>query len=377
MKTIHLILIFIILSQLGTLQWADKPDEPQNQTEEQAAQALAAKCKNRIVASPFVFYTPETSVAFGAAGSYVFRLAGCESKTTRPSSLSPVFIYTLKKQMKLQLSTDLYFKDNDYHVKGEIKYEKFPFKFYGIGNNTPETNEEVYTPQNISFFVTVLKNLGSGFSAGLQYRLLNWKMLEVKADGLLSSRQIPGSEKGTLSGFSFIVNHDTRDNIYFPSRGDFSELNVRVHPKFMGSTFQYTSLTLDLRQYIPVFSSHVLAAQFLLQTQTGDVPFVELSRFGGEYLMRGYYNGRYRDKNLMAMQAEYRMPLFGRFGVVGFAGLANVAEKINQFDFTAIKSSYGFGLRFQFDKKENIWLRLDVAFGQGSSGFYVTVFEAF
>ena len=33
-----------------------------------------------------------------------------------------------------------------------------------------------------------------------------------------------------------------------------------------------------------------------------------LSLMGGESLMRGYYLGRYRDKNLVAGQVEYILP---------------------------------------------------------------------
>lgn len=362
---------------LASFLYAEQPVAKQEKTEEQVPQILTKKCKNRIVASPFAFYTPETRLAFGAAGSYVFRTDRCKTPSTRPSSLSPVFVYTLEKQIKVLLNTDLYLKDNTYHIKGEIRVDKYPFKFYGIGNNTQDESEEIYTPRNMNFFITLLRKLGHGFNLGFQYRFLNWKMLEIEEGGLLASGQYIGANKGTLSGISVILDHDTRDNIYFPRSGDYAELVLRTHPKFLGSTTQCSSIALDVRKYFSLFSSHVLATQFVLQVQSGDVPFTELTRFGGENLMRGYYAGRYRDKNMMALQAEYRLPLFWRFGMVAFGGLANVANKLQKFDFNTLKPSYGVGLRLLFDKKENIWIRLDFGFGKGSSGVYATVYEAF
>jgi outer membrane translocation and assembly module TamA len=93
--------------------------------------------------------------------------------------------------------------------------------------------------------------------------------------------------------------------------------------------------------------------------------------------MRGYYAGRFRDKNLLVFQAEYRLPLVWRLGLVGFAGLGNVAGKFSQLNLDSLKPSYGVGLRFLFDKKEKIRIRMDIGFGKGTSGFYFSIFEAF
>jgi outer membrane protein assembly factor BamA len=335
------------------------------------------KCKNRIVASPFAFYTPETSVAFGGAGSYVFRVDKCKNENTRPSSISPVIIYTLKKQFKVQLGTELFFPNNSYQLKADVKFEKFPFKFYGIGIDTLEEDEEVYTPRNTAFFLSFLKNLGKGFYAGLQYQLINWNIIEKEAGRQLDSGLIAGSEEGTVSGVSLVLRRDTRDHIYFPVKGDLFEFNARFYPEFLGSTMEYSTLTLDLRKYISLFSTHVFAVQGLMKAQSGTVPFFDLAGFGGEYLMRGYYQGRFRDKNMLVFQAEYRLPLFRRFGAVGFAGAGTVAGRFSELGSGDLKFSYGFGLRYLFDKKEKIRIRMDFAFGEGTSGFYFSVFEAF
>jgi outer membrane protein assembly factor BamA len=120
-----------------------------------------------------------------------------------------------------------------------------------------------------------------------------------------------------------------------------------------------------------------LALQSLVIIQTGTVPFLNLAQMGGPYTMRGYFEGRFRDKNLMLFQLEYRVPVIWRLGVVGFLGIGNVAEKIDQIDFGSLKSSYGFGIRYLFSETEKIQIRLDIGFGKGSSGFYVSIFEAF
>jgi hypothetical protein len=73
---------------------------------------------------------------------------------------------------------------------------------------------------------------------------------------------------------------------------------------------------------------------------------------GGGSIMRGYYQGRYRDNVLLATQAEVRWPLGGRFGIVGFAGLAEVQSGFGDMNFDDLEPSVGGGLRFRFNKAE-------------------------
>jgi len=113
---------------------------------------------------------------------------------------------------------------------------------------------------------------------------------------------------------------------------------------------------------------------------SGDPPFQSLSLLGDsgkQNLMRGYYRGRYRDKNIIVFQTEYRIPLWWRFGAVAFIGVGNVASAFDMFKIKTVKYSYGAGLRFQLDDKEKINLRIDIGFGKETSGFYFTIGEAF
>jgi len=97
--------------------------------------------------------------------------------------------------------------------------------------------------------------------------------------------------------------------------------------------------------------------------------------------MRGYYTGRYRDRNLIAGQAELRYRIWQRFGVVGFLGTGEVANK--SFSAAALKPDYGGGLRYFFDIEKGLSLRADYGIGEKpagesrESGFYLALGEAF
>jgi outer membrane protein assembly factor BamA len=337
--------------------------------------SVEEETKDRIIGAPILYYTPETRLAYGAAGSYIFRMSG--GKTTRPSSISPILIYTQEKQFKAQVTADMYLKPDDYRLQAEVKFEKFPNKFFGVGINTSLDNKELYTSRSAGIFLSLLKKLNNNVNIGVQYHFSNWKIVEMEEGGQLASGNLFGSRDGVISGVSLLLNHDNRDNIYFPMNGELFELNGRVYNKVLGSKYNFTSLSLDLRKYFTFFRTHVLALHSLLKVQSGDVPFMYLAQMGGQYNMRGYFEGRFRDKNLMVFQAEYRAPVIWRLGLVGFAGFGNVADKLSKLSLAGMRSSYGFGVRFLFDSKEKIQVRMDVGFGEDCSGFYFSIYEAF
>ena len=104
---------------------------------------------------------------------------------------------------------------------------------------------------------------------------------------------------------------------------------------------------------------------------------MSLARLGSESILRGYYSARYRDTTLAAFQVEYRLPVWWRFGMVGFAGYGQVADSIGRLKIGEFKYSVGLGIRFRIDRKEGTNIRLDLGFGKGSSGNYLSGGEAF
>jgi outer membrane protein assembly factor BamA len=144
-----------------------------------------------------------------------------------------------------------------------------------------------------------------------------------------------------------------------------------------GSHYKFTRLNFDLRQYFSVWGSHVLAYQIYVNLITGEPPFYKMSAFGGPNLMRGYPRRRFRDRDMIAFQTEYRMPLFWRIGVAGFAGAGQVAHRIGDVTIGDMKYSVGWGLRFQIDKKNHTNARLDMGFGKKSFAPVLAIQEAF
>ncbi len=325
---------------------------------------------------PYLFYTPETRIAVGAGGGYFFR-EPCSCTESRPSTVLGDLMYTQNKQLALAVQPDIYLRNEKYVLRAELEYQKYPDKFYGIGNRTSSDLEEDFTPEEIRIFLRAQARLLPGLYAGPVYEYLDSRLKEIENDGLFAQKTISGSDGARISGAGLQVSWDTRDNIYLPSKGNYYQLQATWFDSQLGGRYDFQRYIVDFRTYLTVWHSHILAFQAYGRSTSGDVPFQKLSELGGSLLMRGYYLGRYRDRNLLAAQSEYRLPLWKRLGLVAFAGLGDVASTPSRFRLRDVKTSAGFGLRFLLIPEEKMNLRLDFGFGKDTSGFYVTITEAF
>ncbi len=333
--------------------------------------------RNSLVALPYAYYTPETKFAFGVGSIYSFRTSGA-STADRPSNVRAAITYTQLEQIILALMPEIYLENEDYLISGYCGFYRYPDKFWGIGNDTPESAEEGYEPKLFRSYMNVQKRIMPGVYVGLRYQFEHIELVETDTDGILRHGTIRGSEGGCASGLGIILTHDTRDHIYQPATGMYNQVFAMFFEEALASDYTFRLLSIDLRKYFSLFGSHVLALQSYNSFITGDPPFQMMNVFGSSYWMRGYYLGRYRDRHMITFQAEYRFPIIWRLGLVGFAGFGDVGDDIEAFKLERFKQSIGFGVRFLFDKQERINARLDFGFGKGgNSGIYALVVEAF
>ncbi|MGQ9801039.1 MAG: BamA/TamA family outer membrane protein [Candidatus Saccharicenans sp.] len=327
---------------------------------------------------PVVYYTPETKIAFGLGSLLTYRF-GLLFKQARPSTLFIGAIYTQMKQFTLQLKPELYLKKDSFLLTGNFLAERFPTKLWGIGPDTDDALEEVYTPQRFLMEVGVQKKFFRGVPVylGLKYHLESTRIVSTEPGKLLDQDLVTGSDGGLLSGPGMVISLDNRNNIFYPMAGFFLQANILWNDRFFGSDFDFFNIQLDLRHYYQVSDNQVLAIQALAETNSGQVPFYKLARLGGDSLLRGFYQGRFRDMNLVAFQAEYRFPVWKRLGAVVFGAIGCLGNRFRDISWDGLKYAAGFGLRFKIIPKENANLRVDFAFGPGNYGIYLKAGEAF
>ncbi|HSC39536.1 MAG TPA: BamA/TamA family outer membrane protein, partial [Chitinophagaceae bacterium] len=221
------------------------------------------------------------------------------------------------------------------------------------------------------------RSLGHHLYAGLRYEYQRVLKVEFKPNGLLDKEKVAGRFGYQVSGAGGSFTYDTRNHAFVPDKGEMAQFYISSFIPAFGSDFSYVNYVVDLRKFWTIYRQQVLAVQAYGFYNTGDVPLRSLASFGGANSMRGYYSGRFRDKNQLFLQAEYRVPIVGRLGMVAFGGVGDVNHRFTDVYLNSLKYSWGGGLRLMLSKKEKLNLRLDYGVGQHSSGFYFQLGEAF
>ncbi len=342
------------------------------------AAPAAEKARTGVVVLPVVFTMPETKLGAGVGGLLTFRPAGSVA-SSRPSSVYFIAVYTQRKQFSIEAKPELYFRRERYLATGDVIFERYPNKYWGVGNDALAAAVQDYTPRTMSADLSFQRKLlpARKMYAGLFVRYERITMLKTDPGGSLAAGTVPGSRGGTTAGAGVILNWDSRDNVFYPRAGHYFQVKAVAHGKFLGGEYAFNLLDVDLRKYLSLPKRAVLALQAVVQTYTGTAPFYRMARLGGDATMRGYYKGRYRDRSLLAVQSEVRFPVLWRFSGVVFGGLGQVADGLGRLRAGAFKPSVGFGLRFLIVPREGTNIRVDQAYGLDSSGFYFNAGEAF
>ncbi len=334
--------------------------------------------KIKLIALPIAFYTPETQFGIGGGGQ-LFLLNNTNQYNQRLSNVLFSGIYTTAGQIMFNVTPQVYLGKGDYFIDADYLFEIYPNSFWGIGPETPEDNEELYDQTTHKLKLSFLKRLPPDLNFGFTYNFANHQVTEVEEGGLLDTGTILGSERTVISGLGAEFNLDTRNNTSSPTDGQLFEIGAHFSSEILGATHSFNKFTLDLRNYEPLGERSTLATQVYIENNYGDVPFQGMAFFGGSSSARGYFYGRFLDKNMFVVQAEYRYRLKPRWNLAAFGLIGSVAgDASDLLRFNSVKPGYGAGIRFKVLKDQNTWLRLDIGSGKdGQNGIYFGVNEAF
>jgi hypothetical protein len=326
---------------------------------------------------PVVVYTPEMQIGVGGFLVQFFHL-GHVASDSRASSLAFVALVTSRKQAIFEIQPDFYWDDERNHVTGKLEYQRFPDTFWGIGPNTRDEDATDYLRERVRFRGGFYRRVTGRLYAGLTTDLMDLRAIySANPNGIFEREDIPGKAGGFTSGLGPTLSFDSRDSAVSARTGNLLTATLLGFDKAIGSQYSFSKIFTEARHYFPVGDQSALALRYYGEFQAGEVPYYHLAMLGGDELLRGYYMGRYRDKNMVALEAEYRFPLFWRFGAVAFAGAADVAPKVEDLLKEPIRWAGGGGLRLSLNQEQRLNLRLDVGVGPDTYGVYFTAREAF
>jgi hypothetical protein len=301
-----------------------------------------------------------------------------ENLRLRQQVLRTELIFSTTGMFDVNARTELYFLDDRFFVETGGGRTHFPGVFHGVGNDTRLADAEDYVADRWAFDVAPMVAPVAHVFAGLTLAARLENVSEVEPGGLLDSGVYSGSDGGRDIGLGIAGKYDTRDYSMNPTGGEHVSLSARRHDEVLGSEFEYWRLEASVAKYVPVIADHVLATRVYGVLAFGNQPQFSLARLGGWRHLRGHYEGRYRDRMMFDLQAEYRVPIVWRLGAVAFGGVGDVARDLRDFFSHGLKYSVGAGLRFMVDRQGRVNVSGDYGYGGvGSGEFYIDAGEAF
>ena len=117
-------------------------------------------------------------------------------------------------------------------------------------------------------------------------------------------------------------------------------------------------------QHVPILrETWVVSLRGRVETSWGksdqQVPFYLLPSLGGGNSLRGYPSWRFRGRNSLLLQGEWRIIANRGFETAVFYDAGKVAERTSDLDLDDLHTDYGFGARFH--ALHSTFLRVELA----------------
>jgi hypothetical protein len=244
--------------------------------------------------------------------------------------------------------------------------------FYGLGADRSSLNQKVrYTLQFTGAVAQANWQLApkSPWSLGMRYVFAD---VDPKLRDEPLFPRLVDRVRVRVSAPTAIVEYDSRDNIFTPTRGIYAETSYLASRDAFGASVDFERFEQIVIGWQPLTPSVTLGGRANYAWSSEDTPFF-LRPF---IQLRGVPAVRYQGDQAAAAEGEVRWQFYGRWSVVGFAGVGTTRTKRDAFAATQNVGSGGFGIRYELARKFGLHVGLDVAHSPGTNAVYLQVGNA-
>ncbi|GAB3954576.1 hypothetical protein GCM10028805_40250 [Spirosoma harenae] len=335
---------------------------------------------------PELAYALQTGFAVGLNANLSFTSADPKQNVSVIYSTPQ---YTQYQQVIIPVEANIWTKGNKYNILTDWRYYNYSADNFGLGDDSRPDIDDRLLYSYVRLYQSVLRQVAPNFSVGVGYSLdYHWRIREENNTPQLNDdfQRYGATTKSVSSGPTFTLQYTNRRNPNNPQNGFFGSIMFRPNMKWLGSDTNWQSVIADFRKYVPLShnSRHILTFWNVNWLSFGDqAPYLDLPSTGWDThanLGRGYTQGRFRGRNLVYLETEYRAVLLnnGLLGGVVFANMQTYSDYPNTAHFGKLLPGYGVGLRIKVNKHSNLNFALDYGFGiGGSQGVFLNLGEVF
>ncbi|PSQ98339.1 MAG: hypothetical protein BRD48_07725 [Bacteroidetes bacterium QS_9_68_14] len=148
--------------------------------------------------------------------------------------------------------------------------------------------------------------------------------------------------------------------------GIYAAVEAIPHLSVGEGDYTYTRFNFEGQQYLPFRNGYqgLALREFLTLTSTpgdNEIPFYEMKTLGGSNTLRGFSRFRFRDRNAILFNVEYRWKIFRPLDLALFVDAGHVFGSIEEMALEADSFELGYGIGFRFKAGQRVIGRVDVA----------------
>jgi hypothetical protein len=327
----------------------------------------------------------ESILAPSVSWNEVIRWTGTIRSFNYPTDTRTVIFVA---SLSTRINSNLLFRWDDLpHDSGQLtrefeaRWERSVFyRFFGIGEDTPEDAETSYTRVRAHGNARLGLNLGSDWNVGATLAFHRDEVQDLGIPGLPISRRVfpnvPGMGGSATLWQLLDIRYDTRKNREYSARGTAFEVSAGLEEDFLGGP-AFARGSLFWRGLLPELEWLSMAARVDASfVSTSRAPFYDQSSLGGAFLLRGFTDNRFIDNNAWTVEVEERIRVveLHLLGVTAdvrvdpFVGVGQVFAGLNQAFSTP---HFTTGVGFRAFVHPNVLGRVDVATGGEGLDVYV------
>lgn len=316
-------------------------------------------------------FSSDTKLGLGLVASGLYRIDKAD-RSISPSNISLYGDVTTLGFYVIGIRSNTIFPKEDYRIDFVTYFASQPTRYWGIGyQNGRQDDYTEYTGKEIYLKLDLLKKIIPNTYLGVTGEFINRNGSKFDDISYLQGE----ARVSSYGGAGLNLSYDTRDFIPNPAKGIYAQIEYIIYPHFVGNRNTISKTNAVFRTYQKVWTGGILAFDLQGTFQGGDIPWNMMVLSGGSRQMRGYYEGRYRDRMMVSAQVELRQHVWRRNGIVLWSGAGNLFHDFQKFEIKETLPTFGIGYRWEFKNRVNV--RLDYGIGKGESAFYFNINEAF
>jgi len=177
----------------------------------------------------------------------------------------------------------------------------------------------------------------------------------------------------TLSMLQAIVNWDSRNTIFTPTKGMNTGIEFTYNATWLGGDENFYKLNPYFLGYLPISKKVFSGWRFDANFSFGDVPLYAMPFIQ----LRGVPAMQYQSNNTMLVETDWRFVVYKRWSLNTFTGMGKAFKSFSQFGDATLVYNYGLGFRYLLADKFGMDVGMDFAWSNnGEFAFYLIVGSA-